>query len=139
MGDDHAIRLDHPNWNHGLGGRRHWHRRRFCAVLILHSSCSWLIQTAARCRTGIRSTARPSPETAGTPSLDRIRHDLRRVPLEVRKATLASTLARAGPGIRFSEHIEAEGPTVFAHACKMGLEGIVSKRKDSRYRSGHLE
>jgi hypothetical protein len=33
-------------------------------------------------------------------------------------------------------HIEADGPTVFAHACKMGLEGIVSKRKDSRYRSG---
>jgi bifunctional non-homologous end joining protein LigD len=30
-----------------------------------------------------------------------------------------------------------DGPTVFAHACKMGLEGIVSKRKDSTYRSGH--
>jgi hypothetical protein len=29
-----------------------------------------------------------------------------------------------------------DGPTVFAHACKMGLEGIVSKRKDSMYRSG---
>ena len=29
-----------------------------------------------------------------------------------------------------------DGPTVFAHACKMGLEGIVSKRKDSAYRSG---
>jgi ATP-dependent DNA ligase len=35
-------------------------------------------------------------------------------------------------------HLDAEGdgPTVFAHACKMGLEGIVSKRKDSPYRSG---
>jgi ATP-dependent DNA ligase len=31
---------------------------------------------------------------------------------------------------------EADGPLVFAHACKLGLEGIVSKRKDSRYRSG---
>jgi hypothetical protein len=40
------------------------------------------------------------------------------------------------PGIRFNEHIEGDGPTVFAHACKMGLEGIVSKRKDSTYRSG---
>ena len=40
------------------------------------------------------------------------------------------------PGIRFNEHIEGDGPTVFAHACKMGLEGIVSKRKDSAYRSG---
>jgi bifunctional non-homologous end joining protein LigD len=35
-----------------------------------------------------------------------------------------------------NEHIEGDGPTVFAHACKMGLEGIVSKRKDSAYRSG---
>jgi bifunctional non-homologous end joining protein LigD len=62
--------------------------------------------------------------------------DLRRDPLEVRKATLASVLAKAGPGIRLNGHIEADGPTVFAHACKMGLEGIVSKRKDSPYRSG---
>ena len=62
--------------------------------------------------------------------------DLRRDPLEVRKATLASTLARAGRGIRFNEHIEGDGPIVFAHACKLGLEGIVSNRKDSAYRSG---
>ena len=38
--------------------------------------------------------------------------------------------------MRFNEHLEGDGPTVFAHACKMGLEGIVSKRKDSMYRSG---
>jgi hypothetical protein len=43
---------------------------------------------------------------------------------------------RAAPGLRLNEHIEADGPTVFAHACKMGLEGIVSKRKTSPYRSG---
>jgi ATP-dependent DNA ligase len=56
--------------------------------------------------------------------------------LRSRKATLASIVAKASPGIRFNEHIEGDGPTVFAHACKMGLEGIVSKRKDSAYRSG---
>jgi hypothetical protein len=61
--------------------------------------------------------------------------DLRREPLEVRKATLASALAKAAPGLRLNDHIEADGPTVFAHACKMGLEGIVSKRKISTYRS----
>jgi bifunctional non-homologous end joining protein LigD len=54
----------------------------------------------------------------------------------VRKATLASLLRRAAPGLRLNEHIEADGPTVFAHACKLGLEGIVSKRKGSPYRSG---
>jgi bifunctional non-homologous end joining protein LigD len=63
--------------------------------------------------------------------------DLRREPLEVRKATLASLLARAAAGARFNEHFEHEdGRLVFAHACKLGLEGIVSKRKGSRYRSG---
>ena len=62
--------------------------------------------------------------------------DLRRDPLEVRKATLARVLAKAEPGIRFNEHIEGSGPTVFAHPCKLGLKGIVSKRKDSPYRSG---
>jgi bifunctional non-homologous end joining protein LigD len=44
--------------------------------------------------------------------------------------------ARAGPSIRLNEHIEEDGPIVFRHACKLGLEGIVSKRKDSSYRSG---
>src|SRR5439155_8627815 len=47
-----------------------------------------------------------------------------------------SIVAKARPGIRFNEHIEGDGSTVFAHACKLGLEGIVSKRKDSTYRSG---
>ena len=52
--------------------------------------------------------------------------DMRRDPLEVRKATLRSMLAKAALGPRFNEHLEGDGPTVFAHACKMGLEGIVS-------------
>jgi ATP-dependent DNA ligase len=63
--------------------------------------------------------------------------DLRREPLVVRKATLASLLARAASGLRFNEHLDREdGPLVFAHACKLGLEGIVSKQRTSRYRSG---
>jgi bifunctional non-homologous end joining protein LigD len=62
--------------------------------------------------------------------------DLRPDPLEGRKATLEMILAKAGPGIRFNEHMEGDGETVFRHACKLGLEGIVSKRKDSAYRSG---
>jgi bifunctional non-homologous end joining protein LigD len=63
--------------------------------------------------------------------------DLRREPLTVRKATLASLLARAAPGLRYNEHLEHDdAETVFRHACALGLEGIVSKRKDSPYRSG---
>src|SRR6185295_15407747 len=63
--------------------------------------------------------------------------DLRREPIEVRKATLASILRKARHGVRLNEHLEhSEGLTVFQHACKMGLEEIVSKRLGSRYRSG---
>ena len=63
--------------------------------------------------------------------------DLRREPIEVRKATLASILRKARHGVRLNEHLEHDcGLTVFQHACKMGLEGIVSKRLGSRYRSG---
>ena len=63
--------------------------------------------------------------------------DLRRDPLAVRKATLASVSARAAPGLRFTEHMDEEdGPLVFQHACKLGLEGIVSKRRESFYSSG---
>jgi bifunctional non-homologous end joining protein LigD len=57
----------------------------------------------------------------------------------VRKATLASVLAKAAAGLRLCEHREHEdGAIVFANACKMGLEGIVSKRRDSPYRSGRV-
>jgi bifunctional non-homologous end joining protein LigD len=52
--------------------------------------------------------------------------DMRREPIEVRKATLASILRKARHGIRFNEHIEHDcGLTVFQNVCKMGLEGIV--------------
>jgi bifunctional non-homologous end joining protein LigD len=62
--------------------------------------------------------------------------DLRPDPLEGRKASLEMILSKAGTGIRFNEHMEGDGETVFRHACKLDLEGIVSKRKDSAYRSG---
>jgi bifunctional non-homologous end joining protein LigD len=62
--------------------------------------------------------------------------DLRREPLETRKATLASLLRRSLPGLRLNEHLAHDGESVFRHACKLGLEGIVSKRLGSRYRSG---
>ena len=63
--------------------------------------------------------------------------DLRREPLEVRKATLASILRKSRPGLRLNEHVEhPEGIVVFQHACALGCEGIVSKRLGSRCRTG---
>jgi bifunctional non-homologous end joining protein LigD len=62
--------------------------------------------------------------------------DLRRYEWHVRRATLRSLIKRAGPGIRLSEHIDGDGMAAFRHACRMGLEGIVAKRRDRPYRSG---
>jgi ATP-dependent DNA ligase len=65
--------------------------------------------------------------------------DLRPEPLEKRKTKLARLLVRIRSGIRLNEHLEAEGALVFEHACRMGLEGLVSKRKGSPYRSGRSQ
>jgi ATP-dependent DNA ligase len=63
--------------------------------------------------------------------------DLRGKPWDERRALLAQLLSGAGDGIRLSEHIEGtDGTVVFRAACAMGLEGIVAKRRDSRYHSG---
>jgi bifunctional non-homologous end joining protein LigD len=57
-------------------------------------------------------------------------------PFLERKAVLARLLRDTGAGIPLNEHIVEHGPTIFAHACRLGAEGIVSKRIDSAYQSG---
>ncbi len=61
--------------------------------------------------------------------------DLRALPLAARKDRLRDLIARAAPRIRFVDHIEDDGKAVLEAARKMKLEGIVSKRLDSTYRS----
>jgi len=92
----------------------------------------------------------------GLPSFDRVRYrrqdgavflyafdlleldgwDLRREPIEVRKRELATLLRSARLGLQLNEHIAESDDVVFRHACKLGFEGIVSKRLGSRYTSG---
>jgi bifunctional non-homologous end joining protein LigD len=62
--------------------------------------------------------------------------DLRRKPYAERKAALRKVLRRSRDGIQYVEHTEGDGAEMFEAACKLGLEGIVSKRMDSLYRSG---
>ena len=62
--------------------------------------------------------------------------DLRRSPIEHRKRKLARLVRGSHPGIVLNEHYEGDGEIVFQHACKLGCEGIVSKRLGSLYRSG---
>ncbi len=68
-------------------------------------------------------------------------YDLRPAALLDRKDLLGQVLAGlpAGSPIRFSEHLEQDGPTILEHACRLGLEGIISKRKDLPYRSGRAD
>jgi len=60
--------------------------------------------------------------------------DLRELPLVDRKALLAPLIPVPGV-LRYSEHFE-DGIGLFRHACAIGLEGIISKRRDAPYRSG---
>ena len=66
--------------------------------------------------------------------------DLRRLPLSLRKTNLARLLARRVDGIRLAPFEQGEiGPDLFRHACLMGLEGLVSKHRDSTYRGGRFD
>ena len=60
--------------------------------------------------------------------------DIRKLRLFERKAELKKIIA--GTEVQFSESFEIEGREMFAHACKVGLEGVVSKVRDSTYASG---
>jgi len=68
-------------------------------------------------------------------------YDLTQSPLIERKALLQAVLASlpSGSQVHYSEHLETDGPTMLEHSCRLGLEGIISKRKDSPYRSGRGE
>src|ERR1700709_2112795 len=60
--------------------------------------------------------------------------DLRKLPLVDRKSMLNKLIAKTA--IQFSESFEVDGPELFKHACKTGLEGVVSKVRDSSYPQG---
>ncbi len=64
--------------------------------------------------------------------------DLRAEPLLARKERLEALFQAAEPEapLRYSEHFVEPGQTMLRHACRMGLEGVISKRADAPYRSG---
>ncbi|MBS3650024.1 ATP-dependent DNA ligase [Pseudaminobacter sp. 19-2017] len=62
--------------------------------------------------------------------------DVRRLPIEERRKLLQDLIGPENDPIRFSESFEEDAKTVFAAIDRLGLEGMVSKRKGSRYRSG---
>jgi bifunctional non-homologous end joining protein LigD len=90
-------------------------------------------------RTGFRPGGRRAAEKADVPVLyyafDLLYldgYDWRRVPLEERKAKLASLLV-AGDAVRYSDHYPEQGKALFEMAQKKGLEGILAKKRQSFY------
>jgi bifunctional non-homologous end joining protein LigD len=61
-------------------------------------------------------------------------YDLRKLALVERKAQLKKLIN--GTDLQFSDSFEVDGAEMYAHACKVGLEGVISKMRDSRYVSG---
>ena len=68
--------------------------------------------------------------------IEREGKDLRTLPIEERKHTLANLLCGSHHGIAFNQHYEDDGATIYKYACALGCEGIVSKRLGSPYRAG---
>ena len=65
---------------------------------------------------------------------------LERLPLEARKARLRRLVATRQAGrIRYADHIEGRGEAFFAEVCRLGLEGVISKRRDLPYRAGRSD
>jgi bifunctional non-homologous end joining protein LigD len=82
---------------------------------------------------------REGARTAILYAFDLIEHDgedMRNRTFLDRKSALARLLRNTEAGILFNEHIAEDGPIVFAHACRLVTEGIVSKKVDGTYRSG---
>ena len=118
-----------------------------CCVLALSLPASRIVldgEAVAHCLEGLpdfhRLLSNDKQATACLYAFDLLwleAQDLRGVELIGRRRMLQKALRKAGPALRFSEHMSGTaGEAMFRHACAMGLEGIVSKRVASRYKSG---
>jgi bifunctional non-homologous end joining protein LigD len=149
----HEIKLD--------GFRLLAHRHGSSVCLLTRHATDWTTRfplvadaiTRLACRSCVIDGEVVAPDENGLPSFELLRRrqpavlyafdllqldgaDLRREPIELRKAMLAKLLAPQQSGIRFNDHIEGSAREIFDQACKLGYEGIVCKRAGSLYRSG---
>jgi ATP-dependent DNA ligase len=66
--------------------------------------------------------------------------DLRSLPLSERRTRLHGLLRGVSDLLWYSDHVEGQyGPSLFRHACEVGAEGIISKRRDLSYKSGRCD
>lgn len=155
-----------PEWMHEINhdgyriiarkdrdGLRVWSRRgrdyttRFTGISRALSALpgAFMIDGEACAFNGLRYDAQALRTPAGQSAavliaFDLIEHngrDMRLLPVEIRRERLAKLLLTPPDGLLFSQEIEGEGPEVFAHACAVGLAGIVSMRRGTPYVSGY--
>ena len=127
-----------------------FHRLRALALdsLIDQETAKW--GSVLRSGTGIRSErldsipGSPAVSALAEGTVRALHHrlslldgtDLTPAPLVKRKEALQALLAESGEQLRYSEHFTDEGGLVLKHACRLSLEGIISKVADAPYRSG---
>jgi bifunctional non-homologous end joining protein LigD len=85
---------------------------------------------------GNRASARRGLVFVAFDLLWRDGHDLTSLPLDERKRRLAKVMPKDRERVRALDHLDVEGAEVFRAACAMGVEGVVSKRRDAPYRAG---
>lgn len=66
-------------------------------------------------------------------------YELRPSPLRARKELLRRLIADGNPTLRYSEHFDEDGGLILRHACRLSLEGVISKQRDAPYRSGRTK
>ena len=98
---------------------------RWCGPALRHAPAIWVQKSNG-------TTGRASAPTLSMSQLLRLKWKWEKpIATGIHNSELPS-----GRKLPLWPHIDGDGPTVFAHACKLGLEGVVSKRKNSPYRSG---
>jgi bifunctional non-homologous end joining protein LigD len=110
--------------------------RKIDGSVVLDAEVVWLDSNGMAVFDALHSRVKDERASACTFDLLMLNgDDLRRKPYVERKSALRKLLGH-GRGIQNVEHVEGHGDRLFEAACRLGLEGIVSKRLNAPYRSG---
>jgi ATP-dependent DNA ligase len=115
--------------------------RNHCSAFVIDGEAVWLNVDGRSDFNGLHSRKHDAEvQLYAFDCLVNSGEDVRRLPLSFRKANLARLLARRVDGIHLADFEQGEiGPDLFRHACLLGLEGMVSKHRESTYRGGRSD
>jgi bifunctional non-homologous end joining protein LigD len=110
--------------------------RKIDGSVILDAEVVWIGSDGAANFDALHSRVNDQGAVALAFDLSLDGEDFRQEPFSERKPVLRKVLRRTRRGIQYVEHTEGDGGEMFKAVCKLGLEGIVSKKLDAPYRSG---